>query len=97
MEKTLTLINKQFAGKYMQIEDESGIVIDGIYDHLEWFLPEDIYTNEDSTPMLKCYFRPRFEEDTQTYNVDDNGFITGVANPETIKFIRLDEHGDRII
>lgn len=93
MQKTLEFINRQRKGQYMTLEDKRGPIVDGIYDHMEWFLPANIYVpNSGATPMLRCYLRRKYEDDP--YEVNDDGFIVVEADPMTLRIIRLDDNGN---
>lgn len=93
MQRHLDLINKQWQGLY--VSTESGVEhADGIYDHMEWYIPEDIYENPNQIPKLKCFLIPKFEEDKDIYGVDEDGFIVKIYDVETFKIVPLDEYGN---
>jgi len=93
MQRHLDLINKQWKGLY--VTTESGVEhADGIYDHMEWFIPENIYSDPNVIPKLKCFLIPKYEEDKELYGVDENGFIVRIYDVDTFKIMLLDEFGN---
>lgn len=93
MQRYLNLINNQWKGVY--VTTESGTEnADGIYDHMEWFIPENIYTDPTAIPKLKCFLIPKYEEDKEFYGVDENGFIVRIYDVDTFKIMPLDEFGN---
>ena len=95
MLKTLEIINRQFKGVYVTIEDRVGNVAEGIFEKFEWEVPADIYTGGDI--KLRCFLTPKFPEDVELYGVNDEGFIEKIFDINSVLITPLDENGNKKI
>lgn len=91
MNKHLEIINKTWKGLYVTTQSKTENA-DGIFDHLEWLIPEDIYNG--GVMKVKCFLLPKYEEDKEIFGVDENGYIVRVYNVDTFNIAELDEQGN---
>lgn len=98
MRRAIELLNMIWKDKHVRVEDKSGVLGQGIFEHIDWYIQPDYYSKQNNIPMLKCFLIPFSNKDKETYKDKlEDGKIKLIGDTPSLHIYELNDNGEIII
>ena len=98
MKRAIELLNTTWKDIHVKVKDKTGILGEGIFEHIDWYIQPDYYSKPNNIPMLKCYLRPFSNKDKEIFKDKlENGKIKLIGDTTSLHIYELDDKGEIVI